>query len=195
MPRRVEEETLMTKSWQSRVDAKLGSFGTLFCVLWVCGALDSHGIAAKRERIVPDQVAACSSRPEVRPYGDINFLINPYYISGDFDGDGRNDYAVAIKGRQTGRPGIAICAESGQAVVLGADTRPIRPFSDMPGDNFCSADWTALSTEQVISRLKALRNVLPKDFHSEGILMPWEDGAGLIVRIANGYRWFSLAHN
>ena len=63
-----------------------------FWIFLLCGSLGSSGVVAGRERIVPDPIAVCLSRPEVRPYGHVDFLINPYYIRGDFDGDGRNDY-------------------------------------------------------------------------------------------------------
>src|SRR5512139_2720433 len=47
--------------------------------------------------------------------------MNPYFLQGDFNGDGRLDLAVLIERRQTAQQGIAILhAGASNAVVLGA---------------------------------------------------------------------------
>jgi hypothetical protein len=39
---------------------------------------------------------------------DLSFRMNPFYLSGDFNGDGKIDIAVLVKQRTTGKLGIAI---------------------------------------------------------------------------------------
>lgn len=47
--------------------------------------------------------------------------LNPYYLHGDFDGDGFADTAILLKERITGKSGILILAGSGNRItVLGA---------------------------------------------------------------------------
>jgi hypothetical protein len=53
----------------------------------------------------PDGLSAClKARPEL----EINMSINPYYISGDFDGDGFTDIAVQVKTSRDQRQGILL---------------------------------------------------------------------------------------
>lgn len=67
---------------------------------------------------VPDAVATC-----LKPVGGqykISGRINPFYLRGDFDGDGRPDYAVLVTNSK-GERGVAICrAASRTPEVIGA---------------------------------------------------------------------------
>jgi hypothetical protein len=50
--------------------------------------------------------------------------LNPYYLQGDFDGDGRRDTALLIRHKANGKIGIAIFQSSQpEPLVLGAGTR------------------------------------------------------------------------
>lgn len=49
--------------------------------------------------------------------------LNPFYLQGDFDGDGLLDMAVLIRARATGKHGIAVALTSGPLVVAGAGQR------------------------------------------------------------------------
>jgi hypothetical protein len=54
---------------------------------------------------------------------EISDRINPYYLRGDFDGDGRVDYAVLVTERGTGKRGIVVLLSSQpKPRVLGAGT-------------------------------------------------------------------------
>ena len=47
--------------------------------------------------------------------------MNPFYLRGDFDGDGKADYAIRIKSNGHGEVGIAVWLSSQKKmVVLGA---------------------------------------------------------------------------
>ena len=49
--------------------------------------------------------------------------LNPFYQRGDFDGDGRPDYAVLVRHARTGKRGIAFVHRASAAVhVVGAGT-------------------------------------------------------------------------
>jgi hypothetical protein len=52
---------------------------------------------------------------------DVFFRINPSYLEGDFNGDGKMDVAVLVTERSSGKLGIAIVhAMTGKATILGA---------------------------------------------------------------------------
>jgi hypothetical protein len=139
---------------------------------------------------MPDAVSKCLARPEVSAYATVNSIINPYYLRGDLDGDGKVDYAVAVRAVRTKKPGVAICLGTGGVSLLGAGYGA--RFSDMADDNFMSSDWMILSHYDVVTRFRVLGLPLPRLApQSEGILMPWEDGFGLVVRIDGMFRWFS----
>jgi hypothetical protein len=67
---------------------------------------------------IPEPVAGCL-KPVSAKY-KISGRINPFYLRGDFDGDGRPDYVVLIT-NPSGERGIAICrAASHAADIIGA---------------------------------------------------------------------------
>jgi hypothetical protein len=134
--------------------------------------------AADYNRILPEGVQSCLDREAVRSVAILQVKTNPYYLRGDFDGDGRADYAVAIVGRTTGRNGIALCNASGFTSVLRGDARPNQPFSDMPDDNFLSGDWCVLTRAEALRRVSAKK--LSANLKGEVILMPWDDADGIV---------------
>ena len=77
----------------------------------------------------PEAVENCVQNHAVKGRFIVNFKTNPYYLRGDFDGDGEPDYAVAIRGKKTMRNGVLICTARKQVFVLGADNPLTPPFS------------------------------------------------------------------
>ena len=81
---------------------------------------------------VPDGLSAClKARPEL----EINTSINPYYISGDFDGDGFTDIAVQVETSKDQRPGILLCLAKRDSALVGASNplpwkEDVLPFDD-----------------------------------------------------------------
>jgi hypothetical protein len=69
---------------------------------------------------------------------EISHRMNPFYLRGDFDGDGKLDYAVLFKDRKSEKQGYAFCfavanrkpqiVGAGHAVVLGSG----KPVDDIP---------------------------------------------------------------
>ena len=54
---------------------------------------------------------------------EVAFRLNPFYLRGDFNGDGKIDVAVLVKQRSTGKTGIAIIdGVTNIVTILGAGT-------------------------------------------------------------------------
>src|SRR5436190_18270036 len=65
----------------------------------------------------PPEITACL---QARADYKLSDRINPFYLRGDFDGDGKQDYAVLVVSEKQ-EPGIAICRGGmSQPNILGA---------------------------------------------------------------------------
>ncbi len=72
-------------------------------------------------RDVPDAVRKALTNGSTGKEYDLSFRINPSYLEGDFNGDGKMDVAVLVKERSTGKFGIAIVhGTTGKVKILGA---------------------------------------------------------------------------
>jgi hypothetical protein len=141
--------------------------------------------------IHPDQIERCLKSPEAAAV-EVNTATNPYYLRGDFDGDGRTDYAVAVNGRTTRRNGVFVCSGQGKVFILGADQPLKPPFSDMPDDNFFAPNWSVYSKAETraLGRFKSGDvPVLPRRILGETIAMIWEDGIALIYWDGRAFKW------
>jgi hypothetical protein len=78
---------------------------------------------------IPDEVRSClKTNLEL----EINSKMNPFLISGDFDGDGFTDFAVQVKTKKDQRKGILVCFAKRAAVVVGAGVSA--PWPQKPDD-------------------------------------------------------------
>ena len=72
-------------------------------------------------RDAPDPVKRALANVSTGKEYDLSFRVNPYYLEGDFNGDGKRDVAVLVKERATGKLGIAIVhGTTGKVTILGA---------------------------------------------------------------------------
>lgn len=102
--------------------------------------------AAEQRHDIPEVVKrAITSDPLAKKY-DLSFRVNPFYLHGDFNGDGKIDVAVLVKQRSTGKLGIAIVhGTTHKVTVLGAGSG----FGN-GGDDFEWMDsWEVYSKDRV----------------------------------------------
>jgi hypothetical protein len=60
--------------------------------------------------------------------------INPFFISGDFDGDGTTDIAVWVKNKKNGKLGVLILIKSGkERFIAGAGSNHVERGEDFAG--------------------------------------------------------------
>jgi hypothetical protein len=97
-------------------------------------------------RDVPDSVKKALTKGSTGKEYDLSFRMNPSYLEGDFNGDGKMDVAVLVKERTTGKSGIAIVhGTTGKITILGAGIA-----IGNGGDNF---EW--MDSWQVYSKARA----------------------------------------
>jgi len=66
---------------------------------------------------VPDELRAClRAEPQLRITG----RVNPFYLGGDFDGDGMTDFAVQVASQKDEKQGVLFCFANGKRTVWGA---------------------------------------------------------------------------
>jgi hypothetical protein len=91
---------------------------------------------------------AITNGPLAKKY-EVAFRLNPFYLRGDFNGDGEIDVAVLVKQRSTGKVGIVIVyGGTNKVTILGAGTA-----IGNGGDDFEWMDtWQIYSKTRVASR-------------------------------------------
>ncbi len=81
----------------------------------------------------PEVRDAFEKSPQAKRY-QLSAHINPFYLHGDFNGDGRWDTALLIKERFSGKNGIAIYhGKSNRLIIVGAGQDWGNGSDDFPG--------------------------------------------------------------
>jgi hypothetical protein len=143
---------------------------------------------ADDEAFQPDKVVQCLKSPKAAGLTVLTSE-NPFYLRGDFDADGKPDYALRVRSKNGGT-GVLICAGSGSLFLLGARLSGAQ-FSDMPQDKFLAPQW-AVYTKQEAAALGSFQNNVPRPVPSvkgEAIAMIWEDGISLIYWDGAKFKW------
>jgi len=110
--------------------------------------------------------------------------VNPFYLEGDFNGDGAMDAAVLIKERATGKHGIAVVHDTtGKVTILGAGIS-----IGTGGDDFdCMDSW------QVYSKTRAAHaagETSVRHLRGDALLVEKsESGSALIYWNGKRYLW------
>jgi hypothetical protein len=114
--------------------------------------------------------------------------LNPYYLQGDFDGDGRRDTALLIKHKASGKIGIAVFQSSQpEPIVLGAGIA-----IGNGGDNFNWMDaWNVKLRGPV--RLGAGEASLISLKGDALLVIKTESASGLLYWTGSKYEWYQQA--
>jgi hypothetical protein len=115
---------------------------------------------------------------------ELSFRVNPFYLRGDFIGDGKADIAVLVKQRSTGKLGIAIITGATDKVTIVGAGNAI----GNGGDDF---EW--MDTWQVYSKGRAIHDAEGSVPHLRGdaLLVGKSEAASALI-YWNGKRcvWF-----
>lgn len=131
---------------------------------------------------------------------EISTTLNPFYLRGDFDGDGVPDYAVLVISRRTKATGIAVVRSRARHIeVLGAGGIKLRvaalPDGSPPHwiDDFTGYDAWHVAPKQ---RLKQTGWDKPvTQMAAEGIVTErTEASGGLVYWDGKRYRWLQISN-
>lgn len=111
--------------------------------------------------------------------------LNPFYVNGDFNGDGRTDTAVLIKDVVSGKTGIAIVhGGTKSVVVLGAG----RKFGN-GGDDFRWMDAWHIHPKGPVQR--GADETAPPTLKGDALMViKTESASALIYWNRKGYGWY-----
>ena len=91
---------------------------SLICCLWA----EDNRIWLQRQN-VPASVAQVFSAKKLYAQYEFAFTLNPFYLRGDFNGDGEPETALLVKNKKSGKVGIAIChGGKDEVFFVGAGT-------------------------------------------------------------------------
>lgn len=125
--------------------------------------------AAQSNKLSETAEKAIVAGPLPKDY-ELSFQLNPSYLRGDFNGDGKLDVAVLVKQRTTGKLGIAIVHHGTTKVtILGAGTA-----IGNGGDDF---EW--MDTWQVYSKERSKQP--SPHFRGDALLVSKSDVASALI--------------
>ena len=162
------------------------SIFTVGMLLAMCGHYClAQGLKAEN---IPHEVQAAVESKRFSDLYTLDERMNPFYLRGDFDGDGKPDYALWIKSKVGGETGIAIWLSSRhEFIVLGAG-KPFR-FSGATESNFDNLNIWEVYGKRPIERGAEAGS--PPSLIGEAILVGRsESGSGLIYWAGKSFKWY-----
>ena len=150
-------------------------------------AADADAVAL----IYPAKVYECLKNPKAKAANlEVLTDTNPFCLRGDFDADGKADYALQVRAHAKIGAGLLVCMGNGTVILLGsAIGEPT--FSDMERDAYLGVNW-AVYTKKQVDELRAYRSNVPvpvPTVKGESIAMIWEDGIALVYWDGKRFRW------
>ncbi len=156
-------------------------FGFISSSAPICGQEINKAI----EFNLPPQVRKCFEASPLSKTHEISSHLNPYYLQGDFNGDGKLDTAVLVKEKKSGKFGIAIFHGGSKHIFLIGAGKTFRNYSD-GGDNF---DW--LDEWYVFVRGpvgKGASEGIPPNLKGDALYVGKEGSASLLI-YWNGHKY------
>ena len=124
--------------------------------------------------------------------------VNPFYLRGDFDGDGKPDYAVLIVNKSSRKTALAISLSTLNAIqLLGANGKKLRVGSQADSYDLSDFDW--MDAWQVYDHTELTPNELNDKstlgrMAGEGLLVEKTEAASsLIYWDGTKFRWYQLS--
>jgi hypothetical protein len=160
-----------------RAELKVKRILLVVCVTAYCATLR----AEVDEYNVPLKVTACLNAVRDRDF-EISDRMNPFYLRGDFDGNGVADYAVLIAQRNTGKAGIFVCFGRTHKAVRIAAGQPISLEGGKKFDDLGDFDaWNIDESGQPVNRKRDAIHLIAK-----------EAGSGRFSWTGKAFQWTQL---
>src|SRR6266478_6265371 len=134
---------------------------------------------------IPEPIQRAITNGSLAKNYDLSFRMNPFYLGGDFNGDGKIDVAVLVKQRSTGKLGIAIVhGATDKVTILGAGVG-----IGNGGDDFEWMDsWQVYSKEGVA---REATEISLRHLHGDALLVGESEAASALI-YWNGKRYVWL---
>ncbi|WP_263418395.1 hypothetical protein [Terriglobus albidus] len=127
---------------------------------------------------VPKEVEAC-----IKSVGGVTIRgsINPFYLSGDFDGDGNLDFAVQVQ--RASNNGLLMCLSTRHPILLGAGSSVLWPSS---------TPWRFDAWSIIPKNSPSISH--PPGIHRDTILLEVKESAsGLLYWNGKNFAWKQLS--
>jgi hypothetical protein len=136
-----------------------------------------EGAAAAAD--IPDAISACLAK--AGSGYEVSHKVTPPYLRGDFDGDGKPDYAVVVA--RDGAQGVALCRGSAAPpIVLGAGTS----FNHMKNLDFRA--WRVHVRNSRVARGAGVGR--PPVLSGDALLLEWESASAIVYWNGNRFAWY-----
>ncbi len=137
------------------------------------------------EKQIPMFVQDCSDNNKSLVLNKLNFFAshNPFFLRGDFDGDGNIDYAITVENVENKKEGLLVCfaSKKKKAVLIGPALKT-PPFWSLRTWDIQTAD----EIKDLVDHKNNPINISPK---GESIVMTWEDSVGVIYWNGKEFLW------
>jgi len=135
---------------------------------------------------LPDNLFNFYNQESIRKIYTINRDINPFYLRGDFDGDKKTDYALAVIESTTDKEGILIYHPATKKYFLAGAGKSI---PHRHGDDYAWMDAWEVSDKKIVEQ--GVTDLKPPKLLGEAILVQkLESSSGLIYWDGNEYTWY-----
>jgi hypothetical protein len=138
------------------------------------------------ESNLPDILYDFYNQEKVRTAYQINKDLNPFYLRGDFDGDKKTDYALAVIEAKTDKRGFLIYHGGTKKHFLAGAGISI---PNDHGDDYYLFDAWEVSDEKIVGQ--GVTDLKPPKLIGEAILVQkLESSSGLIYWDGKAYKWY-----
>jgi hypothetical protein len=161
----------------------------MMCTLWLMASISPIVGAAEptwqEQQNLPEWAMTVLTEKSFAAAYTLSTRINPYFLHGDFNGDGKLDVAVLATRKGTGQEGIAIVhAGAAVPIVVGAGTALGHGSAD-----FRSLDAWSLYVKQGVGQ--GASGSKPPTLRGDALLVQkLEAASALIYWDGKAYRWY-----
>ena len=135
---------------------------------------------------MPDDLRDFYDQEKIRTTYKINRDLNPFYLRGDFNGDKKTDYALAVIESKTDKKGILIYHPATKKYFLAGAGKSI---PNGHGDDYPWMDAWEVSDEKIVEQ--GVTDLKPPKLIGEAILVQkLESSSGLIYWDGKEYSWY-----
>ncbi|MFM7855220.1 MAG: hypothetical protein ACKO96_25640 [Flammeovirgaceae bacterium] len=142
-------------------------------------------IAHGQSPYLPEDLKGFYEQEKIKSLFELNTVMNPFYLRGDFDGDKKADYVFAVTERKTGKGGMIIYHPTlKNYFVIGAGVE----VSNRPGDDYGWMNaWEVFCKKEVEKGVGEAGTIKLK---GDAILvLKLESSSGLIYWDGKKYQW------